>query len=163
MRLQKMSIWQSTSTSIVEGSLGWCGIYSWGSTTCPQGIVSQTWTSQKTTLVWPRPAAESGFWSSLICTWEFSNRNLASPKADNPVIPELGKERWGYKVRKYLWHCWKDSTFIPDVLAARTSCNNVVDLKEVKPPTSSECISQYAKIGLLYLYDCWENSSSKWW
>jgi hypothetical protein len=29
---------------------------------------------------------------------------------------------------------------IPDVLAARTSCNNIVDLKEVKPPTSSECI-----------------------
>ncbi len=41
--------------------------------------------------LWPRPAAESGFWSSSSCSWEFGNRNLASPKADNLVIPELSK------------------------------------------------------------------------
>ncbi|CAN5958988.1 unnamed protein product [Sphagnum jensenii] len=44
--------------------------------------------------LWPRPAAESGFWSSSSCSWEFGNRNLASPKADNLVIPELSKDAY---------------------------------------------------------------------
>ncbi len=51
----------------------------------------QTWISQKRALVWPRPAAEFRFWSSWSCIWEFSNRNLASPKAANLVIAEQSK------------------------------------------------------------------------
>jgi hypothetical protein len=40
----------------------------------------QTLISQKRALVWPPPAAESGFWSSWSCTWEFSNRNSGFTK-----------------------------------------------------------------------------------
>ncbi|CAM6035090.1 unnamed protein product [Sphagnum compactum] len=71
---------------------------------------------------------------------------LASPKADIVVISERSK---GGATRVESTSETAESILLSndDMLAARMSCNNMVELEEVKAPISSECMSQYVKRG----------------
>ncbi|CAM6058238.1 unnamed protein product [Sphagnum tenellum] len=71
---------------------------------------------------------------------------LASPKADIMVISEHSK---GGATRVESTSETAESILLSndDMLTARMSCNNMVELEEVKAPISSECMSQYVKRG----------------